>query len=113
MTTADAKLSQLQRSLLLSLYGPCVDFTPEQAASDPAFLHFGCRLKLNTAGRSDSAAVSRAMRRLEDRGLLLRQNQSTGNPATGQCRHTAAEPHNRTTHVRLTLAGLDAAKRLT
>jgi hypothetical protein len=66
---------------------------------------------------ADRASWSRAVRRLELRGLVVRTNQSSGvpgdGPHKGQYRRVASEPHNRTTHLRLTALGIEAAKRLT
>jgi hypothetical protein len=42
--------------------------------------------------RADSAAFSRAVRRLEARGLVLRINRTRGDPATGRIRRSALEP---------------------
>jgi DNA-binding PadR family transcriptional regulator len=49
---------------------------------------------------TDRAVVSRALRRLEQRGLVERKNEQTDNPA-------------RTTNVRLTARGREVANRLT
>lgn len=59
----------------------------------------------------ERASVSRTLARLERRGLILRQNTLRGSGAgTGKARHSADEPHNRTTHVRITDAGRLAAE---
>jgi DNA-binding MarR family transcriptional regulator len=56
---------------------------------------------------SERASLSRTLRRLEKRGLLLRVNQ-----VDGPDRKVAADPHDRTTDVLLSPAGIDLAKRL-
>jgi hypothetical protein len=53
----------------------------------------------------ERASDSRALARLERRGLLLRQNSGTG-----KARVSPDQPHNRTTHVRLTADGRRAAQ---
>jgi hypothetical protein len=63
------------------------------------------------------AAFSRALRRLEGRGLIVRTNVTRGMPSghRKRCiRLLASEPHaTRTDHVLLTEAGRETAKRLT
>jgi len=59
------------------------------------------------AGR---AAFSRALKRLERRGLALRANRTSGlpeGPRKGYVRETVDEPHRRTDVVKLTPAGLE------
>lgn len=51
----------------------------------------------------ERASDSRALARLERRGLILRQNIT-------RVRQSADEPHRRTTHVQLTPAGRNVAK---
>ena len=63
--------------------------------------------------RSFAASSSRTLRRLEDRGLVLRQNGASGSPDTQMARTSRAEAHNRTTGVVLLPAGLELAERLT
>jgi hypothetical protein len=67
-------------------------------------------------GRSDSAACSRALKRLEQRGLIVRSNQTTGlpkgHPRGGYVRMAVDEPHIRTDMVLLTDAGRTEAERL-
>src|SRR5262245_14440457 len=57
-------------------------------------------------GRADSAAFSRALRRLESRGLVVRTNVAGGMPSgprKGSIRQRLDEPHGtRTDHVFLT-----------
>jgi DNA-binding MarR family transcriptional regulator len=57
--------------------------------------------------RSDSASISRAVRRLEDRGLIERLNHVSGAPGEGYATQM------RTTHIRLTESGRAVAERLT
>jgi hypothetical protein len=65
---------------------------------------FGYRVRLERlprgVSRSESASQSRALRRLEDRGLVERSNWVQNRRGS------------RTTHVRLTAAGWDLAERL-
>jgi hypothetical protein len=68
---------------------------------------------------SATAARSRALRQLERRGLVLRQNQVSGCPGfdedaprRGSKRRSAADPHDRTTDVELTELGRAVARRL-
>ena len=63
--------------------------------------------------RSRQASVSRALARLEQRGLVLRQNWVNGSPGTGGIRTAATDPHLRTTNVLLLPAGIALAARLT
>jgi len=63
--------------------------------------------------RADSAAFSRAVRRLEARGLVLRINRSRGVPPSGRIRQSALEPAPRRSDcLVLTSAGEQAATRL-
>ena len=97
------KLSPLQRTLLLWLY--CEH-------RDGGWLHD--RIHWRSSGSAAAiAARSRALRRLEQRGLVLRVNCSTGVPGTGFVRKIISELHNRTTHVEVLPAGVELAKRLT
>jgi hypothetical protein len=73
-----------------------------------------------TAGtRSDQASLSRTLRRLEALGLVLRQNQTSGNGTRpgfeGRAIDSAAERRagSRSTHVRVLPEGLALAERLT
>ena len=67
--------------------------------------------------RAYSASLSRALRQLEGKGLVLRQNDVSGFPGSDGAgrshRVSSSDPHNRTTHVVLLPAGLEAAERLT
>jgi hypothetical protein len=103
--TAD-RLSKVQRDLLLWAY----DHRPTSAVN----VMFGARLKWPTGlPPARRASLSRALRRLERRGLILRQNTTTGNPETGAARKSPDEPHTRTNGVALTVAGLELCERLT
>ena len=64
-------------------------------------------VEADAAGR---ASISRSLRRLERRGLVLRQNR-TGSP-TGEVRRSKDEPHNTTTHVKLTEKGRKVVNKL-
>ena len=74
-----SKLSRLQRDLLRQIS----DYVTSPEGAPWALLHQG-------SGRVHTAALSRALRRLEGRGLVLR----------------VRGPAKRTTHVRLTAAGV-------
>jgi hypothetical protein len=56
------------------------------------------------------ASASRSLRRLEERGLVLRQNQV--GPPTGEVRRDKDEPHNTTTHVKLTEKGKQVVNKM-
>jgi hypothetical protein len=61
--------------------------------------------------RADSAAFSRALRRLEARGLVPRVNATSGCPdAGGYMRQSPDQAHTRTDHVLLTEAGIRAGE---
>jgi hypothetical protein len=60
-----------------------------------------------------AASASRALRRLENRGLVLRQNGWGGCPDTGETRKDKTDAHDRTTQVLLTEEGREFAERLT
>lgn len=57
---------------------------------------------------ANRASVSRTLRRLEQRGLILRHNDITGGK-----RSSPKDPVVRTTHVEFTAAGLEYMQRLT
>lgn len=70
------------------------------------FSHWGTPWKGDASlTNSERAVASRALRRLEQRGLVLRNNGVSGSPGTGKARTAASDPHNRTTNVRITDAG--------
>ncbi len=61
--------------------------------------------------RADGAALSRAIARLESRGLLIRQNIRNGTPESGRRRDTPQSmPPLRCDHILLTEAGHAAAR---
>ena len=88
------KLSRQQRAVLLDVYTRYV----AQAALEAQYPHAGTQLPAWGASwytdtdRSGQASLSRSLRRLEARGLVLRRNQYRGGP--------------RTTHVKLLPDGL-------
>ena len=118
MTTA--KLSQHQRVILMSVYSLDQKLRPRYTdPSMPAVI----RAELDVWGvewwpstwwpNVKPASVSRSLRELEARGLLLRQNQHSGSPGQGYARTRADEPApRRCTHVLLTEQGREAAKLL-
>lgn len=92
---ANKGLSRLQRHILTWLRVQ----TPH-----PGDREWGIRWRpAGTA--SDRAAFSRALKRLEVRGLIMRQNIIRGDPVTGRFRTSASDPHGRATHVVLTDRG--------
>ena len=98
---AAAKLSRVQKAILARLYDRQVDGSPWSR-----FNKWGSPWGTE-ATRSEAAARSRALKRLEERGLVLRQNY-----VSGRVRRTRLEPHSRTTHVQLTPAGVKLVERL-
>jgi len=108
------RLSRQQQDVLAHLYRLYVDQAPGP---------FGVPWR-TTGTRSGQASLSRALRRLETRGLVLRQNQVVGSPDSvavdpdgvsrpGYKRTSRDQRHGRTTHVELTAAGIEVAKGLT
>jgi predicted transcriptional regulator len=55
-----------------------------------------------TEGSMERASVSRTLARLERRGLVLRQDIRSVSSPGGRARHSAEEPHQKTTHVLMT-----------
>jgi len=86
-----AGLSDKQRVMLRSIRRLTIE--GELEGQDLAF--WGIKWLLDTTNASESAATSRALRRLEARGLVVRMSQKSGG--------------RRTTHVRITPAGRAAA----
>jgi hypothetical protein len=117
-----ARLSRAQQAILLNLPAYLEQVRGHESQARNARVH-GIPLKWlrghgqgRTAG--DSAAFSRAVRRLEARGLVLRSNSTTGCPPPGQkygeVRRSATDPvPKRTDHLILTGAGEEVAKGLT
>ena len=111
-STRTRGLSDLQRDILVDTYDRIERFkgrddVHHRVYSDAWGLRwdFARPLSDNANWR---ASVSRALRRLELRGLLKRRNDVSG----GVDSEGAAIPH-RTTHVMLTAAGVELAQRLT
>ncbi len=111
------KLSALQKHVLRHLYQCRIK--QAEYESRPGYLA-GCK-HLNTFGSkwraggtpAQRASLSRALARLEARGLLLRQNSYTGSE-DGGCRTDKSQtPPKRTVEVLLTPLGVAVAKRLT
>jgi hypothetical protein len=102
------KLSKVQRDLLAWLYA-------EHIAGGDGPGYGGC-VHWHTDGTdSERATLSRALRRLELRGLLLRLNFASGMGEQYDLamRQSKDDPHNRTTHIRLLPMGIEIGKRLT
>jgi hypothetical protein len=93
------RLSRQQQRILTHLYRIYQEAAPPERDIDGVY--WGV-----TGGAVKQASVSRSLRRLEIRGLLVRQHHATG-------RETPAATHWRTTHVRLLPAGLALGQRLT
>lgn len=61
-----------------------------------------------------NASVSRALRRLEERGMILRDNDIHGTPDSNRPRTSVSQrPPTRTTGVHMTNLGVETTKRLT
>jgi hypothetical protein len=92
------RLSRQQQRMLIHLYRIYQEAdSPER---DVDGVYWGV-----TGGAVKQASVSRSLRRLETRGLILRQHHAAG-------RERLTATHRRTTHVRLLPAGLALAQRL-
>lgn len=102
-----AKLSQLQRDILKWLYARHVE------NGSPA--DGGCIRWAVDGDAPARAAISRALRRLEERDLLLRRNVSSGmgEKHNYRMRLYKLDEHNRTTHITLLPGGVEIGKRLT
>ena len=105
----EARLSQLQKVLLEVVWDETrrLETTLEARGEQGLLARVRCwgvewypSRWLDGSTPADRAVVSRALRRLEQRGLVERKNQRTGKPG-------------RTTNVRLTDRGREIAKRLT
>lgn len=108
--TPQPKLSQLQKKILRHV----LHLTEQQGTTPPANLLEQLKRRWgvpwHTEGtRTQQASFARALARLEERGLLLRQcDWST------ELRHSKEDPAPpRTTQLLLTPEGRDLAKRLT
>ena len=105
-----ARLSRLQKSLLRWLIRRHNYIAEHGNPYEQNRLHyFGVKWRPQADTPSQRASVSRAIREMENRGLLLRQNVL----CEGRARLTREDPHDRTTHVKLLPAGDQAAKLLT
>ena len=92
------RLSGQQQRMLIYLYRLYQEADPSER--DIVGVYWGVN-----GGAVKQASVSCSLRRLESRGLLVRQHLTAG-------RETLAPTHRRTTHVRLLHAGLALAQRL-
>jgi hypothetical protein len=115
---AVAKLSRLQKQILLDLL-QFIWHHEKQKQDFPEIVRYRrvplrmLRTTDEPKSRADSAAYSRAVRRLEARGLVLRINRSRGDPATGRIRRSAREPApGRSDCLVLTKSGEEVANRL-
>jgi len=101
------KLSKVQRDLLAFLY-------VEHLAGGAGPGYDGCIYWRTEGTDSDRAALSRSLRRLEQRGLLLRLNfvSGMGERYGLAMRRSKNDPHNRTTHIRLLPEGVKVGRRL-
>jgi hypothetical protein len=114
------KLSALQKDILLCLL-PWHEWMRENAGRLGRMALQGVPVAIirhKGVSRADSAAFSRALRRLETRGLVIRTNVRTGSPVGdeeyGPVRLQLDEPvPKRTDHIILTPAGEEIAKRST
>jgi len=91
-----------QRAILVYIYRKSV----LGADNSPVGLPWKPRQWGYTPTPARRASCSRSLERLEKRGLVLRQNWRAGT------RKSAADPHDRTTHVVLTGAGKAVAEKL-
>jgi hypothetical protein len=69
-------------------------------------LHWGVSWPRLPRSRSEDSSRSRSLRRLEQRGLVLRQSY-----VHGKLRRSQEDPHGRTTHVQLTPEGRSMVSR--
>ena len=108
MTDPAIKLSKVQRDLLAFL---CAEH-----AAGGAGPGYDCCIYWRTDGTDcQRATLSRTLRRLERRGLLLRLNffSGMGERHGFGVRQSKNDPHNRTTHIKLLPLGVETGKRLT
>jgi hypothetical protein len=100
------KLSPQQQALLVRLYEEytqCPHYRSPTGWGIPWRTH---------ETRSRCSSLSRALRRLEARGLLLRQNWWGGLPGLEGPRQSKDDPHRRSTSVLLLPAGVELAREL-
>jgi hypothetical protein len=119
MSGTGSKLSQLQKRVLRDLLA-WVEHARgrENVASADMHAPVVWLRGRGSKARADSAAFSRAVVRLERRGLLVRSSHTEGipqpHPRAGKVRMALDEPApRRATHLILTPAGEEVAKRLT
>jgi DNA-binding MarR family transcriptional regulator len=109
-----------QKEILLCLLSHCRSWQPSWGIRVKRIRHDGPK------SGADRAAFSRALRRLEQRGFIVRTNVANGMPHEDpRVKHIMAterrdirkNPHDpmvrRTDHIIVTEMGLEAAKRLT
>jgi len=115
---AVTKLSRLQKQILLDLLR-VIRRHEKRAEGFPEIARwrrvpvFALRRTAEPKSRADSAAYSRAVRRLEARGLVLRINRCRGDPTTGRIRSSARQPAPaRSDCLVLTKRGEEVAKQL-
>lgn len=112
------KLSKRQKSLLLYLWKYYLELKEhERRPGFPSYLKltdiWGIPWRVGGSPAAHSA-ISRSIRRLEERGLVLRQNRASGSPGRGNPRITKDDSIPlRSTHILLLPLGQEAAKRLT
>lgn len=100
------KLSKQQKEILMSVYADSLVFRHNPRSP-------GISWRTLEASRSRQSSVSRSLRRLEERGLLVRTNHWSGIPGSGRIRTRLDEPAPvRTDHVILTEEGTDVAEQL-
>jgi hypothetical protein len=92
-----------------------LEMTPEERCHyrSEALKYWGIRITPLPAGtsRSESASQSRAIKRLEDRGLIQRRNQCSGDRYCAEEYQPVFRQH-RTTHLRFTPEGRARAELL-
>ena len=93
------RLSPLQRFILAEVYEATLHEQKSGKYSDCWGARWTLSKSIKNPTRAQSAAASRALRRLDQRGLVIRRND--------------VSEGNRTTCVKLTDEGLSIAKRLT
>lgn len=126
MTNA-AKLSQMQKWLLTLLlddheHGEKSDLAfkaarPEMRACHNATAIWGVswqpKKRFPELTQVQSVNISRALARLEARGMLIRQSRQSGTPDSHSARHThESTPPTRCDHVLLTALGRETANKI-
>jgi hypothetical protein len=122
MPTADSVkgLSRLQREILcgtLALYRDVEEYGNDFAQMLVKTGGVGLKhLRPRGVSPADRAAFSRALKRLEARGLIVCSNTTSGIPSGPRARYirtSADEPHGRTDSLFLTDLGRETTERLT